>query len=89
MRKITYSAGLVGDTPIRQIMRPLSRSFCVIVVRSHRTKYASSGLSPSSAPSRHNTSRKSSTLCRMLSQSRSLLGSKTAHCVLRSIECSI
>ena len=55
MRKMTNSAGLVGATPIRQISRPLSRSFWVMVVRSQRTKKASSGLAPSSAPSCHCT----------------------------------
>ena len=43
MRKMTNSAGFSGATPIRQISRPLSRSFCVIVLRSQRTKNASSG----------------------------------------------
>ena len=35
MRKMTNSAGRSGATPIRQTSRPLSRSFCVIVERSH------------------------------------------------------
>ena len=38
MRKMTNSAGRSGATPMRQMSRPLSRSFCVIVERSHFTK---------------------------------------------------
>ena len=34
----SVDAGLSGATPILQTRRPLSRSFCVIVERSHLTK---------------------------------------------------
>lgn len=37
MRTITNSAGFTGATPTTHTNCPLSRSFCVIVVRSHRT----------------------------------------------------
>ena len=66
MRKITNSAGRSGATPTRQTSRPLSRSFWVIVERSHFTKYAFSGLSPSSAPICHSFKRKSSTVRRTI-----------------------
>ena len=46
MRTITNSAGFTGATPTTQISRPLSMSVCVIVVRSHLTKNASSTLVP-------------------------------------------
>src|SRR6185312_1521065 len=38
MRKMTNSAGRSGATPTRQTSRPLSRSFCDMVERSHLTK---------------------------------------------------
>src|SRR5262249_41114219 len=81
IRKITNSAGLSGATPIRQTMRPLSRSFCVMVVRSQRTKYASSGLLPSRWPLLNSLNRKSSTVLRTFDHSSGPFGSKTAHCV--------
>src|SRR5213594_1715768 len=55
MRKITNSAGRNAATPMRHTRRPLSRSFWDIVERSHFTKYAFSGLSPSRAPLGSNT----------------------------------
>ena len=45
--------GRVVATPTNNTRRPLSRSFCVIVLRSQRTKKASSGLLPRRAPLRH------------------------------------
>src|ERR1051326_873063 len=88
MRKMTNSAGRKGATPIRQTSRPLSRSFCVIVERSQRTKKDFSGLSPRSAPICHSFRRKSEMVRRTLAQSSSPFGSNTAHCVPLSIECS-
>src|SRR3989442_8483085 len=85
IRKITYSAGRSAATPIRQTRRPLSRSFCVIVERSHLTKYAFSGLSPRSAPIDHSLNKKSSIVRRTFAHSASPFGSHTAHCVPRSI----
>lgn len=47
------SAGFTGAMPTMMLTRPLSRSSCVVVVSSTRTKNASSGLEPKSAPARH------------------------------------
>ena len=85
---MTNSAGLMGATPTMQTRRPLSRSFWVMVVRSHFTKKACSGLVPMMAPLRHSLKRKLETVLRTLAQSCSPLGSKTAHWVPASIECS-
>ena len=53
MRKMTNSAGRTIATPISQISRPFWMSSSVIVVSSQRTKNASSGFRPKSAPARH------------------------------------
>src|SRR6185436_18342769 len=84
MRKMTNSAGLTTATPIRQISRPLSRSFCVMVLRSHLTKYASCGVVPSSAPETNSLYRKPLTVSVILTQSLEPFGSNTAHWVPRS-----
>jgi hypothetical protein len=78
--------GRNGATPTRQTRRPLSRSFCDIVERSHFTKNDFSGLSPRRAPFCHSLSRKSEMVERTLAQSSSPLGSNTAHWVPLSIE---
>lgn len=49
--------GLVMATPTRHISRPLSESIWVIIDRSQRTKKASSGFAPCSAPLCHSWSR--------------------------------
>ncbi len=85
---MTNSAGFTGATPIRQISRPLSKSSWVIVVRSHLTKNASSCVVPISAPLRHTVRRKLVIDVRTAIHVGSELGSKTAHCVPRSIDCS-
>src|SRR5690606_2341634 len=58
-RKITNSAGRAGATPTTTMSLPVSKSADVIVVSSQRTKYASSGVRPISAPSFHNRCRNS------------------------------
>jgi hypothetical protein len=68
--------------------RPWSRSACVIVVRSHLTKKASSGLLPGTAPDGHSFIRKASTARLMSDQSGSAFGSKTAPCAPLSIDAS-
>jgi DNA-binding CsgD family transcriptional regulator len=51
IRGITNSVGSTGAIPTGQMRRPLSMSSRVIVVRSQRTKNASSGVVPATAPS--------------------------------------
>ena len=79
MRKMTNSAGWMGAMPMMQMSRPLSRSFWVMVVRSHFTKKASSGLMPRRAPVRHSLKRKLGWCCGRRAQRCSPLGSKTTH----------
>ena len=86
---MTNSAGFTGATPTTQISRPLSMSVWVIVVRSHLTKNASSGLTPSSAPERQTSVRKLRIVRRTRAHSTSVLGSNTTHCRPRSIDCSM
>src|ERR1044072_6796344 len=88
MRTITNSAGLTGATPTWEMRRPLSMSSCVLVERSQTTKYASSFVTPCSAPMRHWLSRKRSIVWRKRAHSGSALGSKTAHWVPSSIDSS-
>jgi hypothetical protein len=73
---------------MRQTRRPSSRSFWVIVARSHLTKNASSGVVHASAPFWNSAKRKSEIADGTLAQRFSPFGSNTGHCVLRSIECS-
>jgi hypothetical protein len=72
-------ADQIDQPPVVEVVRVLS-------IRSHRTKYASSGRLPISPPLREGTSRRSPIDCRMEVHSRSLLGSKTAHWVVGAIE---
>src|SRR5437016_2530540 len=89
MRMITNSAGFTGAMPTSMISRPLSMSSWVMVVRSHLTKNACSGLLPISAPSRHARVRNWLTLWLTRAQSFSSLGSNTAHCVPSSMDFSM
>src|SRR5205823_2306886 len=75
----TNSAGLSGAKPTRMLTTPLSISCCVVVVLSHLTKKASSGLLPWKAPARNCVNIKERIFSRKLAQSGSSLGSKTAH----------
>ena len=68
------SAGRTGATPISQTSRPLSRSSCVIVERSHRTKNASSSCGPCSAPVRQTPRRKTCTESRTRDHSGCVVG---------------
>src|SRR5262249_49432687 len=68
MRKMTNSAGLTGAMPTSQISMPASISASVIVVRSQRTKNASSCVSPRSAPLCQTWRRKLPTLWRTRAQ---------------------
>jgi hypothetical protein len=63
-------------------------SFCIIVVRSHFTKKASSWVSPIRAPSIHTFVRNWVIVCFTFAQSFSLLGSKKIHQVPFSIDSS-
>src|SRR5262245_16908173 len=89
IRKMTNSAGLTGATPIKQMSLPLSQSSCVMVVRSHLTKNASSCVVPISAPLRQTVRRKLVIDVRIALHVGSEFGSNTAHCVPRSIDCSM
>ena len=73
----------------RRSSRPLSMSSCVIVVRSQRTKNASSARVPSSALLCHRLSRKFSTVRRTSAHSASPSGSNTVHCRPCSIDPSM
>ena len=65
IRIMMNSAGRSGAIPTTQISLPLSRSFCVMVDSSQRTKYASSGVAPINALSFHIVNRKFLIFCRI------------------------
>ena len=85
MSMTTNSAGFIGAKPITTRTTPSSRSPCVIVVRSQRTKNASRGFRPWNAPCRHRSARNTPTATRTLAHKGSSFGSNTAHCNPRSM----
>ena len=88
-RNTTNSAGFVGAIPMMQMSRPSSMSFAVIVVRSHLTKKALSGVVPTSAPRRQRPRQEVLDAGPHVRQVASTFGSNTAHWVPRSMDRSM
>ena len=75
--------------PMCAITMPASRTSAGLVSSSHLTKNASSGVAPSSAPSRHTRVRNAPMSRRIERHSVQSLGSNTIHRVPLAMDCSM
>src|SRR6185312_14683527 len=85
-RKTTNSAGFTGAKPMSMNNWPRSRTSGGFSSSSHLTKKASCGVRPKSIPSRHAPVRNASTSRLTRAHRSGSFGSKTTHCVPRSMD---